>query len=189
MERPRYIASLCFVCSALFDTTSRALGGSRRTALARVTGISPLRGSLRAAPRPVAVTGQEYHYQIAGGVGPDKPATMRNGPPQAAFGTDGYRSAPSLAVFDAGSRPHRWSSRILPRRSSPFRGLPPADVSRCRICNCQGSRRSPVDHRYSQYRANWARMLFMIWRSVPLRAVFIRRRSFSCSGDNTRLSR
>ena len=35
---------------ALFDTTSRALGGSRRTALARITGISPLRGSLRAAP-------------------------------------------------------------------------------------------------------------------------------------------
>ena len=35
---------------ALFDTTSRALGGSRRTVLAHITGISPLRGSLRAAP-------------------------------------------------------------------------------------------------------------------------------------------
>ena len=35
---------------ALFDTTSRALGGSRRTVLAHITGISSLRGSLRAAP-------------------------------------------------------------------------------------------------------------------------------------------
>ena len=35
-------------------------------------------------------------------VGPVSPAAMRNSPPQAAFWTDGYRSAPSLAVFDAG---------------------------------------------------------------------------------------
>ena len=38
------------IWSALFDTTSRAVGGNCRTALVRVTGISPLRGSLRAAP-------------------------------------------------------------------------------------------------------------------------------------------
>ncbi len=34
-------------------------------------------------------------------VGLDKPASMRNSPPQAALWTDGHRSAPSLAVFDA----------------------------------------------------------------------------------------
>ena len=46
--------------SPVFDTTS--LGGGRQTETAhmRVTGISPLRGSLRAAPMKMA--GQEYHY-------------------------------------------------------------------------------------------------------------------------------
>ena len=48
------------------------------------------------------MAGQEYHYQIAdeGRTG-SKPAAMRNSPPQAALWTDGHRSAPSLAVFDA----------------------------------------------------------------------------------------
>ena len=35
-------------------------------------------------------------------VGPVSLAAMRNSPPQAAFWTDGYRSAPFSAVFDAG---------------------------------------------------------------------------------------
>ena len=52
-----------------------------------------------------AVAGQEYHYQIADEGRPDKPAAMRNSPPQATLWTDGHRSAPSLAVFDAGSQP------------------------------------------------------------------------------------
>ena len=58
-------------------------------------------------PLLVAVAGQEYHYWIAGegraGL-PRSPAAMRNSPPQAALWTYGHRSAPSLAVFDAGSR-------------------------------------------------------------------------------------
>ena len=55
---------------------------------------------------PGAVAGQEYHYQIADEGRIRKILTaMRNSPPQAALWTDGHRSAPSLAVFDAGSRP------------------------------------------------------------------------------------
>ena len=51
---------------------------------------------------PGAVAGQEYHYQIADeGRAGSKLAAMRNSPPQAALWTDGHRSAPSLAVFDA----------------------------------------------------------------------------------------
>ena len=40
---------------------------------------------------------------VAGGgrAGSVEPAAMRNSPPQAVLWTDGYRSAPSLAVFDA----------------------------------------------------------------------------------------
>ena len=45
-----YLAVILLILPALFDTTSRALGGNWRTVLAHVTGISPLRGSLRAAP-------------------------------------------------------------------------------------------------------------------------------------------
>ena len=51
------------------------------------------------------MAGQEYHYQIAdeGRAGLSRsPASMRNSPPQAVLWTDGYRSAPCLAVFDAG---------------------------------------------------------------------------------------
>ena len=44
----------------VFDTTSPGGGRQTETAPMRVTGISPLRGSLRAAPTKMA--GQEYHY-------------------------------------------------------------------------------------------------------------------------------
>ena len=139
---------------------------------------------------PGAVAGQEYHYQIAdeGRTG-SKPAAMRNSPPQAALWTDGHRSAPFLAVFDAVSRTgglgasSSVASALLPE------GLSSADVSRCRIFYLQGSGRKSVGHRYSQYRANWARILFMIWSSSPSKAVFSFWRSISCSGDNIRFSR
>lgn len=76
------------------------------TARARVTGISPLRDLSELPPLLVAVAGQEYHYWIAGegraGL-PRSPAAMRNSPPQAVLWTDGNRSAPYLAVFDAGA--------------------------------------------------------------------------------------
>ena len=83
---------------------------------------------------PGAVAGQEYHYQIAdeGRTG-SKPAAMRNNPPQAALWTDGHRSVPSLAVFDAVSRTgglgasSSVASALLPE------DLSSADVSRCRI--------------------------------------------------------
>ena len=49
-RRGTYLAVILLILPALFDTTSRALGGNLKTVLAHVTGISPLRGSLRAAP-------------------------------------------------------------------------------------------------------------------------------------------
>lgn len=75
------------------------------------------------------------------------------------------------------------ASALLPE------GLSSADVSRCRIFYLQGSGRKSVDHRYSQYRANWARILFMTWSSSPSKAVFSFWRSISCFGDNIRFSR
>ena len=69
-------------------------------------------------------------------VGPDKPAAMRNSPPQATLWTDGHRSAPSLAVFDAGSQPaqvvlaHPPASLQPPsRRASRQRTYPAAGYS------------------------------------------------------------
>jgi len=58
------------------------------TVLAHITGISPLRGSLRAARR------QEYHDRLMG-FWQEQAATP-------ALRTDGFRFAP-FAVFDAGS--------------------------------------------------------------------------------------
>ena len=46
--------------SPVFDTTSPGGGRQTETAPMRVTGISPLRGSLRAVPMKMAR--QEYHY-------------------------------------------------------------------------------------------------------------------------------
>lgn len=124
-------------------------------------------------------------------VGPDKPAAMRNSPPQATLWTDGHRSAPSLAVFDAGSQPAQVVLAHPPASLQPSsrRGLSSVDVSRCRIFYLQGSGRKSVDHRYSQYRANWARILFMTWSSSPSKAVFSFWRSISCFGDNIRFSK
>jgi hypothetical protein len=77
-----------------------------------------------------AVTGQKDHYRLTG--------SLRNSLPSAVFRTDGYRSAPYLAVFykrngkkertnsvDFVFLPlfYRWSRRIL-RRRFPFWGLP-----------------------------------------------------------------
>ena len=70
---------------------------------------------------PGAVAGQEYHYQIADeGRAGMKPAAMRNSPPQAAFWTDGHRSAPSLAVFDAVSCPAQVVLAHPPASLQPF---------------------------------------------------------------------
>ena len=76
------------------------------TARARVTGISPLRGSLRAAPIACGCgwTGVSLlDCRRGSGRTPVSPAAMRNSPPQAVLWTDGNRSAPYLAVFDAGA--------------------------------------------------------------------------------------
>ena len=89
---------------------------------------------------PGAVAGQEYHYQIADEGQIRKPlTTMRNSPPQAALWTDGHRSAPSLAVFDAGSQPaqvvlaHPPASLQPPsRRASRQRTYPAAGYSVCK---------------------------------------------------------
>ena len=107
---------------------------------------------------PGAVAGQEYHYWIAdeGRTG-SKPAAMRNSPPQAALWTDGYRSAPSLAVFDAVSRTGGLgaSSSVA---LAPFpEGLSSADVSRCRIFTFQYTRKAEklASHCYRQREANF----------------------------------
>ena len=58
--------------------------------------------------------------------------------------------------------PHRWSWRILQRRfSPPLRG--PLVSGRIPLPDMKFSKdtRETADYRYSQYRANWARMLFM----------------------------
>lgn len=133
---------------------------------------------------------------------------MRNSPPQAALWTDGNRSAPYLAVFDGLIAVEAIELRVIffscrstyistgglgassSVASAPLpEGLSSADVSRCRIFYLQGSGRKSVDHRYSQYRANWARILFMTWSSSPSKAVFSFWRSISCFGDNIRFSR
>lgn len=90
---------------------------------------------------------------------PVSPAAMRNSPPQAAFWTDGYRSAPSSAVFDAGicTGGLGASSSValaLSQGSLVSGRIPLPDIQFLRIWS------NSVSYRYSQYRANWARMLF-----------------------------
>ena len=137
----------------------RRQGGSRRTVLAHITGISPLRGSLRAAP----IACSRYHpglwldrsiiIRLLTRVGLGKPAAMRNSPPQAALWTDGHRSAPSLAVFDAVSRTGGLGASSSVASAPLPEGLSSADVSRCRIFTFQGCRgpafgRHPVPPRF-----------------------------------------
>ena len=73
------------------------------------------------------------------GSGRIKPAAMRNSPPQAALWTDGHRSAPSEAVFDAGSPPAQVvlahppaSLQPSSRRASRQRTYPAAGYSVCK---------------------------------------------------------
>ena len=104
--RPPPFLTFAFPMMALFDTTSRAVGG-RLGPRGRASREShPSEDLSELPPLLVAVAGQEYHYWIAGegraGL-PRSPAAMRNSPPQAVLGTDGNRSAPYLAVFDAGA--------------------------------------------------------------------------------------
>ena len=49
---PKDVVSLIFR-PPVFDTTPPGVGGLTETASVRVTGISPLRGSLRAAPMKI----------------------------------------------------------------------------------------------------------------------------------------
>ena len=93
-------------------------------------------------------------------VGPVLPAAMRNSPPQAVLWTDRYRSAPFLAVFDAGI-----CTGGLGASSSVALALSqgPLVSGRIPLPDMKFSRNSgarSVIYRYSQYRANWARMLF-----------------------------
>ena len=115
-------------------------------------------------------------------VGPVAPVAMRNSPPQAVLWTDGYRSAPSLAVFDAGicTGGLGASSSValaLSQGSLVSGRIPLPDIQFSR--NWSGS----ANYRYSQYRANWARMLFMICKSSPIKVWRNLRRSVSCLGD------
>ena len=83
---------------------------------------------------PGAVAGQEYHYQIADEGRIRKILTaMRNSPPQAALWTDGHRSAPSLAVFDAVSRTGGLGASSSVASALLSESLSSADVSRYRI--------------------------------------------------------
>ena len=86
----------CVVSYApVFDTTSP---GGRATDLDRswlhcVMGVSPPRGSLPAALLACGWDWAEVSLSLT--------ESLRNSPPQAVLWTDGYRSAPFLAVFDA----------------------------------------------------------------------------------------
>ena len=89
---------------ALFDTTPRALGGKCGPRWRASRESHPSEDLSELPPLLVAVAGQEYHYQIAdeGRIGLSRsPIAMRDSPPQAVLWTDGYRSAPYLAVFYA----------------------------------------------------------------------------------------
>ena len=69
---------------------------------------------------------------------------------------DAIKDLPVADVAASNAHLYLWvPNALLPE------GLSSADVSRCRIFYLQGSGRKSVDHRYSQYRANCARMLFM----------------------------
>ena len=103
----RFPRFLTFVLPALFVATPQADGRFQTAAAGcRSTGLRPSEDLSELPPLLVAVAGQEYHYWIAGegraGL-PRSPAAMRNSPPQAVLWTDGNRSAPYLAVFDAGA--------------------------------------------------------------------------------------
>ena len=92
-------------------------------------------------------------------VEPVSPAAMRDSPPQAVLWTDGYRSAPFLAVLNAD-----FCTGGLGASSSVALALSqePLISGRIPLPDIQFSRSwsDSVNYRYSQYRANWARMLF-----------------------------
>lgn len=91
-------------CLALFDTTSRAVGGRTEPRLAPRSGnLTPPRISPSC---PHCLWLWLGRGTIVGGQGHCKTAC------QGCFCLDGDRWAPSLAVFDADSYPHRWSWRI-----------------------------------------------------------------------------
>ena len=119
---------------------------------------------------------------IPGGVIAKQPAT-------GCFVDGWIRLAPYLAVFDAGFICTGGLGASSSVASAPLpEGLSSADVSRCRIFYLQGSGRKSVDHRYSQYRANWAKMLFMTWSSSPTKLCRNLINNTCCCGDNVRLS-
>ena len=114
--------------SALFDTTSRALGGNWRTVLAHVTGISPLRGSLRAAP----IAWSRFHSglwlgrSIMIGWRGRRASSCQTRTPKM-----DSRSPPYLAVFLWSFAPQAGPGAFSASLSPP-RG-PSTNVSRCRI--------------------------------------------------------
>ena len=115
-----------FDCTCIRHYSPRRQGGSRRTALARITGISPLRGSLRAAPiacsryHPGLWLGRSIIIRLLTRVGlvQNQPQceTARHRLLCGRMGTALHLPRPSLMRDHS---PHRWSWRILQRRFNP----------------------------------------------------------------------
>ena len=109
--RPPPFLTFAFPMMALFDTTSRAVGG-RLGPRGRASRESHPSEDLSELPplldpgitRGCGWTGVSLlDCRRGSGRTPVSPAAMRNSPPQAVLWTDGNRSAPYLAVFDAGA--------------------------------------------------------------------------------------
>ena len=104
--RPPPFLTFAFPMMALFDTTSRAVGG-RLGPRGRASREShPSEDLSELPPLLVAVAGQEYHYWIAGEGRADSCESRRNAKqPATGCFMDGWGTAlaPYLAVFDAGA--------------------------------------------------------------------------------------
>ena len=112
--RPPHRSGLCFVVFCLYSTQLPQAWAAAGTALACVTGISPLRGSLGAAYRSIMISRRGHGGAAC----------------HSCLGLSGYRSAPYLAVLECGDAPHRWSSRTQPDARAISKGIPVAGYDR-----------------------------------------------------------
>ena len=150
---PRWRAVSCFIlmlfAAMMLNTRIRhnfpgCRGGNRRTALARVTGISPLRGSLRAAPTKWFSMDRSIITRLPMRVGlaRNQPQceTARHRLLFGRMGTAQHLHWPSLMqILSAQVVLAHPPASLQP----PFLGgISSADVSRCRIFSFQGTHQS-----------------------------------------------
>ena len=151
--------------SPVFDTTSPGVGGILKPSKKHVTGISPLRGSLRAA------RGQAYHCVLTGSLRDSLSSCF----------VDGWVPLTTLH-WPSFMReiPHRWVLAHPPESLSAFGG-PPGNVFQLpdiQFSRCKGAYWRPPDGE------NCARILFITIKSSPTRVGFNRWSRSSCLGDS-----